>query len=55
MVLHVQDNGDVINHALRVVAYSMEQHNWELVAWILKEHGSRALGPYFFPVIAQVR
>jgi len=45
---------DTIHDALRIVAYSMESQNWELVGWLLKEHNSKDLGAYFFPVIAQV-
>jgi hypothetical protein len=37
------------------VAYSMEEGNWELVAWMINHHASAELGPYFLPAIAQVR
>jgi hypothetical protein len=50
-----QDDGDTIDPALRVVAYSMEEGNWELVAWMINHHASAELGPYFLPAIAQVR
>jgi hypothetical protein len=49
-----QDDGDTIDPALRVVAYSMEEGNWELVAWMINHHASAELGPYFLPAIAQV-
>lgn len=45
----------MIQDALRIVAYSMEAHNWELVRWFLTEHQSPDLGAYFLPIIAQVR
>jgi hypothetical protein len=45
----------VIQNALRVVAYSMEKGNWGLVRFMLAHHQSEALGPYFLPIIAQVR
>jgi hypothetical protein len=50
----LQDDGDTIDPALRVVAYSMEEGNWELVAWMINHHASAELGPYFLPAIAQV-
>jgi hypothetical protein len=49
-----QNYQDVIQDALRIIAYSMEAHNWELVTWFLTEHGSPDLGAYFLPIIAQV-
>ncbi|WIA13025.1 hypothetical protein OEZ85_006634 [Tetradesmus obliquus] len=49
----MQDDGDTIDPALRVVAYSMEEGNWELVAWMIAHHASAELGPYFLPAIAQ--
>lgn len=52
---HHQNYQDVIQDVLRIIAYSMEAHNWELVRWFLGEHGSPDLGAYFLPIIAQVR
>ncbi|KAF6260709.1 hypothetical protein COO60DRAFT_1637360 [Scenedesmus sp. NREL 46B-D3] len=49
----MQDDGSTIDPALRVVAYSMEEGNWELVAWMINHHESAELGPYFLPAIAQ--
>lgn len=53
--LQQQNREDVIQDALRVLAYSMEKQNWGLVSWLLAHHDSRELGPYFLPAIAQVR
>lgn len=49
-----QDSGETIDPALRVVAYSMEEGNWDLVEWMINNHQSQELGPYFLPAIAQV-
>lgn len=53
-LLPPQNYEDVIHDALRIVAYSMEAHNWDLVRWFLQEHKSPDLGGYFLPIIAQV-
>lgn len=50
----MQNNGDTIDPALRIVAYSMEEGNWDLVEWMIDNHESQELGPYFLPAIAQV-
>lgn len=50
----LQNFEDLIQDALRIIAYSMEAQNWELVRWFLNEHQSPDLGAYFLPIIAQV-
>ncbi|KAF8067327.1 hypothetical protein HT031_002375 [Scenedesmus sp. PABB004] len=45
--------GPSIDHALRVVAHSMEGGHWDTVGWMVKHHGSQELGPYFLNAIAQ--
>lgn len=49
-----QDDGSTIDNALRTVAYSMEEANWDLVEWMVQHHDSKELGPYFLTAIAQV-
>eukprot|EP00775_Hariotina_reticulata_P011296 gene11296-11446_t len=50
----IKVNSDqLVQYALRVVAHGMENHHWDLVEHMLKEHKSVELGPYFLPAIAQ--
>jgi len=49
-----QNSDQLVQYALRVVAHGMENHQWDLVELMVKEHKSVELGPYFLPAIAQV-
>lgn len=51
--LLTQDDNELVQDALRVVALAMEAGHWDIVQWMLQHHESEAVAAYFLPAIAQ--